>query len=243
MVDNRTAEANTTNTTIPSTSNTSRTSTVTPYGNPFQSTFNIEYFDKHKCSWTRWVERLENVFLIYGTPEIVRASLLLHYIGQDTYNTLCDKLTPEKPVQKSYAELVKLLENHFEPKPLEIVENYRFHLRKQQDGENIEEYLVNLRKLSLHCNFGAYLETALRNQFVFGLKSQKMLSRLLETPNLTLQLAVEKAKAMELSESGGAEISKAQQSVHQVEQKGKRHRKYKGKKQIRNNNSENIDPA
>lgn len=88
-----------------------------------------------------------------------------------TYNIICDKLAPETPQGKEYAELVKILGDHFEPKPLEIVENYRFHMRKQQDRETMEDYSIALRKLAINCNFGTYLDTSLRIQFVFGLRN------------------------------------------------------------------------
>lgn len=60
--------------------------------------------------------------------------------------------------------------------------------------------MAALHKLSVHCNFGTYLKSALRNQFVFGLRSQRAQSRLLETRDLTFEKAVQVATAMELSE-------------------------------------------
>ena len=151
---------------------------------------------------------LEVAFTIYKIPDAMKIYLLLHHIGQDTYNVICDKIAPAEPQDQKYDEIIATLRLHFDPKPLEIVENYRFHLRKQQEGETIEDYLVALRKLSIHCNFGTYLDTALRNQLVFGVRSQKILNRLLEIDPLTLAAASAKASAMELSERGGAEIHK-----------------------------------
>lgn len=89
----------------------------------------------------------------------------------------------------SYKEITKVLEEHFDPAPNEILENYRFYLRKQEDGESCAEYVVVLRRMAATCNFGEYMEKALRNQFVFGLRNQLIQSRLLEQKDLTLNKA------------------------------------------------------
>lgn len=151
------------------------------------TTFVIEGFDRNRIKWTRWVERLEGAFHLFHTATNEKLHMLLHYMGQDTYDMLCDKLAPSKPHEETYENIVKMLGEHFDPKPLEIVENFRFHLRKQQEAESIEEYVVALRKLSINCNFGAYLEMALRNQLVFGVRSPKVQNRLLECKDLTLK--------------------------------------------------------
>lgn len=62
--------------------------------------------------------------------------------------------------------------------------------------------MAALQKLSLHCKFGEYLNTELRNQFVFGLKNQRIQTRLLETRNLTRDFALKTACAMDLTEIG-----------------------------------------
>ncbi|KAK9708862.1 RNase H-like domain found in reverse transcriptase [Popillia japonica] len=66
--------------------------------------------------------------------------------GQEAYDILSDKVAPKKAQEKSYEEVVEILESFFEPKPLEIVKNYKFHLRKQTEGESVEEFMVVLRK-------------------------------------------------------------------------------------------------
>ena len=54
-----------------------------------------------------------------------------------------------------------------------------------------------LRRLAKTCNFGAYLETALCDQFVCGLKCQQELSC---EANLTVEIALKKARAAEVEE-------------------------------------------
>nr|XP_029711580.1 uncharacterized protein LOC115256768 [Aedes albopictus] len=178
-----------------------------------QSSFIIDPFDRHKMKWSRWVERLEGAFNLFGVQPDTRLFLLLHFMGGETYDILCDKLAPEKPQQRTYADIVAALEDHFNPEPLEILENFRFKCRRQGDDrpdESIDEYLIALRKLAITCKFGDYLNTALRNQFVFGLKDRAIQARLLEVRNLTLTRARDMAVSMELSSKGGREIQSKQ---------------------------------
>lgn len=83
---------------------------------------------------------------------------------------------------------------------MEIAENFRFYQRKQKEEESIKDFVAALHKLSIHCNFGEYLKTALRNQFVFGLTSHRAQSRVLETRELTFEKAVQVTTTMELTE-------------------------------------------
>lgn len=76
-------------------------------------------------------------------------------------------------------------------------------------------------RLSINCGFGAYLPTALRNQFVFGLKSERIQSCLLEISDLTLDKASKVAKSMELSAKDAAQLHRpsAAASVNHVQHK------------------------
>ncbi|XP_073820621.1 uncharacterized protein [Musca autumnalis] len=129
---------------------------------------------------------------------------LLHYMGAGTYDMLCDKLSPSNPEDNTYEEIVKLLSEHFNPKPNVILENYRFNLCRQNEDETCAEYLVTLRRLATNC--GSYLNTALRNQFVFGLRNSTIQSRLLEKADLTIDSAINMANTCEAAAKGGMEL-------------------------------------
>jgi hypothetical protein len=133
--------------------------------------FTIEHFDRKISKWSRWVERFELTRDLSGIAEDKKKSLLLHWMGQEAYNVLCDKLSPTKPINSTYKNIVDTLEKYFDPKPIEVVENFKFHKRYQLENESVDEFIVTLRKMASTCNFGDYLDTALRNQFVFGLKN------------------------------------------------------------------------
>ena len=57
--------------------------------------------------------------------------------------------------------------------------------------------MAELKRLASHCSFEAYLDEALRDRFVFGLKETAIQKRLLAEKNLSFTTAVEIAQSME----------------------------------------------
>ena len=106
-------------------------------------------------------------------------SIFLSVVGGNTYGLLRNLLAPASPKDKSFKEIVDTLKAHFEPKPLVIAERFHFHRwnQNQNSGESVAMYVAELRRLATHCVFEAYLEEALRDRLVCGLRSGS-------TPNL-----------------------------------------------------------
>ena len=115
-------------------------------------------------------------------------------------------LTTDKPCDKTYTELVATLKTHFKPKSLVIAERFRFYRREQKEGEAIAAYIVALKQLARRCNFGAFLEEALQDRLVCGLKNEATQRRLLSEKDLTFQKAFDTAQAMELAAKDTAEF-------------------------------------
>jgi hypothetical protein len=63
-----------------------------------------------------------------------------------------------------------LLGDHLLPKPLSIAERFRFHKRKQLEGESINDYVAVLLMLAEHCDFGDRLADDLRGRLVCGMR-------------------------------------------------------------------------
>ena len=65
------------------------------------------------------------------------------------------------------------------------------------ENEAITEYLAELRKLTLNCDFKDFLDQALRDCFVCDLQNNSIRWRLLAERKLMLKSAIELAKTME----------------------------------------------
>lgn len=135
---------------------------------------------------------------------------LLHYIGVEAFGILCDRLDPDDPYTKLFEDLCRKLEEFYAPEPLEIAEIFTFRKRMQKDRESAQEYMAALQKLSLHCKFGNYLKTELRNQFVFGIKFPRIQARLLETVDLTMDSALKITCSMEKTDQGIHQLKEEQ---------------------------------
>ena len=66
--------------------------------------------------------------------------------------------------------------------------------------------MAELHCLATHCKFDGYLEEALRDRLVCGLKNEGVQKRLLAYSNLTLVKAIEVAQSMEVAERDTQEM-------------------------------------
>ena len=144
-----------------------------------------------------YLERIQLFFVANAVEDDKKVAVLLTVIGSKTYSLLADLAAPDAPSTKTFAELSELLTNHFQPKKMVVAERFRFHRRFQLENESVMEFTAGLRTLSRDCNFGDFLNDALRDQFVCGLRSEALQSKLLAEDGLTLQRALEIAKAQE----------------------------------------------
>ena len=144
-----------------------------------------------------YLERIQLFFVANAVEDDKKVAVLLTVIGSNTYSLLADLAAPDAPSTKTFAELSELLTNHFQPKKMVVAERFRFQRRFQLENESVMEFTAGLRTLSRDCNFGDFLNDALRDQFVCGLRSEALQSKLLAEDGLTLQRAIEIAKAQE----------------------------------------------
>ena len=127
----------------------------------------VDEFDGARDDWLQYVERMEHFFAVNGIDDADKKhTVLLMVVGAAIYKTLGNIVSPEKPGEKSYAELVEALLKHFKPTPSEIVERFKFYSRVRKAGESIATYVAELHSLSEYCNFGTSLEDMLRDRLV-----------------------------------------------------------------------------
>jgi hypothetical protein len=159
----------------------------------------LSTFDGNIETWSTYVERAELYFRVNGIKTDKKVPAILSLIGADTYGLLKTLSAPQSPADLSFEDITSILADHLDPKPSEIGERFRFQKRTQGEGETISDYVAALRKLTIHCNYGAQLETHLRDQFVFGLRDENTQRKLLKDQDLTFKSAVSTAKANEIA--------------------------------------------
>ena len=80
-----------------------------------------------------------------------------------------------------------------------IAERYQFHQRSQRSSESVADYIAELRKLALHCEFGKFLNDALQDRLVCGLRNVAAQKQLILQTELTLDKALRGMEAAEES--------------------------------------------
>ena len=102
--------------------------------------------------------------------EEASSSLHVAIMGSSTFKLLCSLCAPDKPEDTSYANLKEKLDKQYSVKRLVLAERHRFYTYKQGKTQSLSEYVSELRRLALTCDWNqAQLADNLRNKFVMGL--------------------------------------------------------------------------
>ena len=190
----------------------------------------IGEFDSAREDWVSYTERLEQYFTandIKAEEEDKRRAILLSVCGASTYQLIRNLVSPSKPTDKTFAQLVKLVQDHHQPPPSAIVQRKNFHTRVRREGETISQFIASLRKLSEYCNFGESLDEMLRDRIVCGCNDKRLQCKLLAEGSQA-ELTFNKAQKLALAfESAERESRDLQQPIAQPTQihvlKSKRH--------------------
>ena len=168
-------------------------------------------FNPQREDWTSYTERLQEYFIANGLEDAAKKkAVLLSIVGAEMYQLMRNLTAPAKPTEKSFDQLVKLVEEHHHPSPSVILQRFKFASRRQKPGESIATFVSELKRLSEHCNYGQTLDEMLRDRVVCGIADGRLQRRLLAEPELTLKKAVELAQAQETADQGAQHLQQKQ---------------------------------
>ncbi|XP_062589261.1 uncharacterized protein K02A2.6-like [Saccostrea cucullata] len=178
-------------------------------------------FNESTESFANYVERLEQFFAANEVKDQKKVAVFLSIIGPTTYGVLKNLVQPALPKEKEYKDLVQVLRGYYMPKPLVISERFKFNKRNQKEGESVYSYVIELKRLSTHCEFGEFLPEALRvrDRLVCGLRSEAIQKKLLSETELDFDKAVKIAYAMETAEKDTLAFLTPDPGIHSVETK------------------------
>ncbi|XP_074036215.1 uncharacterized protein [Leptinotarsa decemlineata] len=104
--------------------------------------------------------------------------------------------------RQNYEDVIKAFKDYCKPLKNETFERYKFFTRVQDEGENFDSYITDIKVLASSCNFGDLEKSLIRDKIVSGIQELSVQERLLQHSHLTLEKAEEICR--------GAEISKRQ---------------------------------
>uniref|UniRef100_A0A6M2D1X0 Putative tick transposon n=1 Tax=Rhipicephalus microplus TaxID=6941 RepID=A0A6M2D1X0_RHIMP len=157
------------------------------------------FFEDRDEDFESYIEWFEHFLRATQVSDDLKVLVLVTAIEKKTYCTLKNLLAPAKPEEKEYAQLIQALKKHYAPEPMVIAERFQFNRRIQQDTEPVAGFALELMSLAASCDFVAFLDEALWDRFVAGLKDETTQAELLKRATLTFAEACELAQSIELA--------------------------------------------
>ena len=151
--------------------------------------------------WRKWKRAFEYYAEGKGIDNVrKKTSQLLHFAGmevQDIFEDLQDPGPVPAEGDNAYKVAILKLDSYFRVEENIPYERHVFRQLSLQEGETADQFLVRLRKQARHCNFGTSLNDNLRDQLIEKLTDFELKRKLLEQRNITLEEALDKARAWE----------------------------------------------
>ena len=170
--------------------------------------------------FSAYLEIAKIFFTANDIAEDKQVPVFFNAIVTTTYGFIRNLLAPADPMSKTLKVITDTLSAHFEPKPLVVVERYHFHKRDQAPGESVVDFMAELRQLVAKCNFANFLDNALHDRFMVGLRNKSIQKRLLAEPDLTITDSVTLPQNMEAAhtKSQAMKTASAALTVGKMEQ-------------------------
>ncbi|GAB0092892.1 uncharacterized protein DMENIID0001_079420 [Sergentomyia squamirostris] len=160
-------------------------------------------------NFVQYRSRMDHLLEANDVDDTKKARLCCTFMGPLCYDKLVSLLAPATPKEKSYKEIMDILEQHFRPINNVIAERCKFFSRNRQDGEKIEDYIVELKALANECQFGEFLMDSLRDRLVSGVNDDKIQAKLLMVKDLKWETASQMCLAEEMTRRNVKEMSAA----------------------------------
>ena len=107
---------------------------------------------------------------------------LISLLSKTVYSTLKTLCLPDTLSGKKYTEICDLLEGHYKPKTSKTTATYLFRQMTQKTGESVTDFAHRLKREAVACDFGSFLDRALRDQFITGLRNLALQKQILVKP-------------------------------------------------------------
>ena len=121
--------------------------------------------------WMQYAKHLEFFFAANG---IMRAqqkcTIFLVVVGPTTYKLLHSMLAPTTLGELAFDKMVKVLLDHYCPKPSEIVSYFKFY----KPQKTVSTFISEVRALATFCNFGNLLDAMIRDCLVCGINNEQI---------------------------------------------------------------------
>ncbi|XP_049867460.1 uncharacterized protein LOC126367775 isoform X2 [Pectinophora gossypiella] len=159
--------------------------------------YSLQPFDGE--GWEVFEQQLECIITLNEVSDDKKVPLLLTKITPKVLEVLNCLCTPTNPVNLTYTELCKKLRNKYIPTQSTALDRAAFRSRNQMPTENIEDYVLQLRKLGGKCNFKD-LDDQIKEKLIDGVSSKLIKFELLKNcTEMDLEKTILLARTVEIA--------------------------------------------
>lgn len=152
-------------------------------------------------TWKTWKEQ----FTLYveltmpNAEEATKRNLFHILIGEEGRQLLNTWRSDDVAAGITVKDAMRRFDELWNPKRNETVARYAFFTRDQATGENVDEYVTELRVLASTCNLEQLKDSLIKDRIVCGTNDNGLRERLLREEDLTLEKCLKICRASELS--------------------------------------------
>ena len=156
--------------------------------------------------WTQYLRRLNTALEAWDIKDDKRKCAVLLHRGGEKIHTIEEHLTYTKTEGDTFKNLCTALTQHFQPTGNVTFCTYEFCNMRQEEGENIDAFIIRLRTQAALCDFND-TDRRIKDQIVFNCYSKKVCRKAL-TDDLSLDDLIKVARAEEKAVCQAGEIEK-----------------------------------
>lgn len=147
--------------------------------------------------WPIWLTEFNTFITASGVANDAQIkALLLYTAGKEVRDIYLANGTG----QETPDETRLLLTNYFAPLVNPDYETFAFSRMCQKQNETVDDFAVRLRRAATRCGFqAAAIPGEVKKQIIAGCQSSNLRKHILETPNITLDQILIKARALQIS--------------------------------------------
>lgn len=154
-------------------------------------------------NWRKFVMHFQIYLVAKGKDEAsdkIKVNLLLNCAGADAIEEYSHFNFDEDEDKECYEDVCGKFDELCKGAKNVIYERLLFNKRNQKEGERIDNFVSDLKRLSLNCDFHVLRDSLIRDRIVGGVVSDELRGELLKKPDLTLQSAHDYCRTYEAAE-------------------------------------------
>ena len=146
--------------------------------------------------WSRRFERFRHASGLSEKDEVTQVHTLIYAMG-DQADDILRSFGLSEAEEKNYATVLGKFQNYFVKRKNTIFERAKFNRRAQEDGEPVDDFIMDLYRLAEHCEYGTLRDEMIRDRIVVGLRNAALSEKLQMDADLDLDKAIKAARQSE----------------------------------------------